>query len=100
MPTARAILARIRGVHSDKPPTGPCCLVGEKRCEQSPRRVRDALDEAMVVQHPIDRKVLDGDQIKGVHEATAVLVREIAPSPSRALMDTGHDPASLGTRRR
>src|SRR5215468_12294995 len=80
MATGRAILTRVRRIHRHESPTGPCCLVGEGSGKLRPRRVSDALGEAMVVQHPVDCEVFDGDQIKGSDDATAVLVGEIAPS--------------------
>jgi len=100
MSTARAVLRRIRGVHSDETPTGPCCLVGEKRCELSPRRILDALGETVVMHHPIDRQIFDRDQIKLVDEAAALLVGEVAPPPGDALMHASHNPAPLRTLRR
>src|SRR5450432_4263505 len=68
MSTAGAILRRIRGVHGDLPPTGPCCLVREEVRELAPRRVVNALGKTMVMHHPVDRQVFDGDQIKGVDQ--------------------------------
>ena len=100
MPTLRAILTRIRGIHGDISPTGPCCLVREKVCELTPRGVMNALGETMVVRHPVDRQVFHSDQIKGVDDAAAVLVGEIAPSPGDALMHPRHHLAPLGTLRR
>ena len=97
MPTPRAILRRIRGVHSEQTPTGPCCLVGEIRCKLGPRRVRDALGETLVGHHPSDRKVFDGDQVKLVDEAATVRVGTVAPPPGDAFVDAGHDVAPRST---
>src|SRR5262249_24582734 len=86
MATPTAILTRVRGVHGDVLTTGPCCLVRKHIRELRTRRVSDALGEAMVVQHPVDRQILNRYQITGLHDATALLVRKIAPSPGDALM--------------
>ncbi len=40
--------------------------------------------------HPIHREVLNGNQVKLLHNASAVLVGKIAPPPRAALIDTGH----------
>jgi hypothetical protein len=47
--------------------------------------------------HPIDRQILNRDQIKLVDDATAVLMREVASSPGETLVYPGHDLAPLGT---
>ena len=45
--------------------------------------------------HPVDRQILDGDQVKGVDDATAVLMREVAPPPGDAFMHARHDLATF-----
>ena len=52
----------------------------------TPRRVMNALSQTVVVYHPVDRQVLDGDQVKGVRNAAAALMREVAAPPRDALM--------------
>ena len=86
MSALRAILTGVRGVHRHTPATGPCCLVRKEAGELTPRRITNALGETMVVDHPVDRQVLDRDQIKGVDNATAVLVSEVAAPPAGALI--------------
>jgi len=49
--------------------------VGKTRCELAPRRITDVLGQAMVLHHPMNRHILNRDQIMGVDQATAVLVR-------------------------
>ena len=95
MATPRAILTRVRGVHRPILSTGPCCLVRQQGGELAPRRVLDAVRQTLVVRHPVDRQVFDGEQIKLVHDATTLLMREIAPPPSRARMHAG-DHLALG----
>src|SRR5260221_7767976 len=89
MSTARAVLRRLRGVHREKAPTGPGCLVGDVRCERGPRRSMDALGETGGMPHPVYRQVVDGNHRKGVDEPAAVLVCEVPPAPGEALVDTG-----------
>src|SRR5262249_343116 len=78
------------------PSTGPCCLVRKQCCALTPRRTMDALGESVVMPHPIDQQIFNGDEIKSVHHATAVLVREITPSPGNAFMHPRRDLATLG----
>src|SRR5260221_4740199 len=52
MSTAKAVLRRLRGVHREKAPTGPGCLVGDVRCELGPRRSMDARGETGGMPHP------------------------------------------------
>jgi hypothetical protein len=52
--------------------------------ELAPRRVLDAVRQTMVVRHPVDRQVFDGEQIKLIDDATALLIAEVTPPPSRA----------------
>src|SRR5262245_61713950 len=96
MSTARAVLTRVRGVHSHDSPTGPCCLMREQVCELTPRRVVNTLGETVIMHHPIDRQILDSDHIKPVHDATAVLMGEVTPAPGDAFIDSCHDLAPLG----
>ncbi len=99
MPTRRAILTGVRGIHRHILPTGPCCLVRKEAGELTPRRVMDALSETVVVYHPVDRQVLDGDQVKGVRNAAAALMREVAAPPRDALMHTCDHTPVLGALR-
>jgi len=56
----------------------------------------NALGKTMIVRHPVNRQILDRDQIKLVDDAATVLVGEVAPSPARSLMYACHDLAPLG----
>src|SRR5260370_38200471 len=94
MATLRAIVRRVGGVHGNISPTGPCCRVREKVRELAPRCVMDALGEAMGMHHPIHRQVFNGNQVKLMHNASAVLVGKIATPPRAALIDTSHHLAS------
>ena len=55
----------------------------------------DALGETAVVDHPVDRHILDSDQVKGADDATTMLMREVAPPPGNAFMHPRHDRATL-----
>src|SRR5260370_36893574 len=96
MSTARAVLRRRRGVHREKAPTGPGCLVGDVRCERGPRRSMDTRGETGGMPHPVDRQVVDGNHRKGVDEPAAVLVGEGPPTPGEARMETGDHPSPAG----
>jgi hypothetical protein len=61
--------------------------VREKIRELTPRDVSGTLGEAMVVHHPLNRQLLNRDQIKLVNDAAAVLVSKIASPPSDTLSD-------------
>ena len=90
MSTLRAILTaytRDSQRHTSDRPMLPCTKGG---CELAPRRVMNALGETMVVHHPIDRQIFDSDQIKGVDDAAAVLMGEVAAPPGDALMHPRH----------
>jgi hypothetical protein len=49
-----------------------------------------ALGQTMGMRHPIDRQVLDGDQVRGIDDAPARLVGNVAAPPGTARVDTGH----------
>jgi hypothetical protein len=100
MSALRAILRRVRRVHSHESPTGPCCLVGQQVCELTPGGVVDTLGKTMVMRHPVDRQVFHCDQVKLVHDAAAVLLGEVAAAPRAALVDPGHHLAPLGALQR
>ena len=100
MPTLRAILTGIRGVHSDILPTGPCCLVRKERYELTPRGVINAFGETMVVRHPVDRQVFDRNEIRAVDDTAAVLVGKVTASPRDTLMHASYDLTLPGALRR
>jgi hypothetical protein len=100
MATLRAVLTRVRGIHRDILSTGPCCLLRKKVCELAPRRIMNALRETLVVRHPVDREVFNGNHITGVDDATTVLVGEVAPAPDGAFIHTSNDFAPRGAFRR
>src|SRR5262249_20306325 len=88
MPTARPALPDVCRmhrylVHPHIRPTGPCCPVGDASDALAPRCVMHACREAMTVYQLLDRQLLDCDASVGVDATTAVLVRAVAPSPSR-----------------
>ena len=61
----------------------------------TPRHVMDALGKTMIVCHALDRQVFDGDQINGIDDAAAVLMRAISPSLGCPLMHARHHLAPL-----
>src|SRR5689334_9726288 len=90
MSTLRAILTRIRGIHSYVLSTGACSLVRKEVRELAPRRVMDALSKTLGMHHPIDRQVFNGNDIKRIRDTAAVLMSKVTPSPHAALVDSGH----------
>src|SRR5258706_3140542 len=60
----------------------------------------NALSQTVVVHHPIDREVFHGNDIKSVHDAAALLMGEVAPSPCAALVDASDDTPSFRALRR
>jgi hypothetical protein len=59
-----------------------------------------ALGQTVVMHHALDRHVLDGNHIELVDNATAVLLREIAPPPGNTFMDARHHRTPCGALRR
>src|SRR5262245_15325152 len=90
MATARAVLTRVRRIHRHILSTGPCCLVRKELRELTPRRVMKTLGETPVMHQPVDRHILDRDQVTLMDNATAVLVGEIASSPGEAFIHTSN----------
>ena len=86
MPTARAISRRIRGIHGNKLPAGPYCLAGDQLRKLAPRHVVDALGKAMML-HPVrNRQIFEGDEIPGMDDLPALLMREIVTTPGDPLL--------------
>jgi hypothetical protein len=52
----------------------------------------------MVVRHPHNRQLLEGDQIKSIDDAAAVLVGKGATPPVNTPMDSCHNTTLLGRR--
>jgi hypothetical protein len=54
----------------------------------------------MGVDHPVDRQILNGDQVELTDDATTLLMSEVTPSPGNAFIDSRHyTPASDALRR-
>jgi hypothetical protein len=56
----------------------------------------NALGETVVVRHPFDRQVFNGDRIKLIDDATAVLMGKVAPPPCDAFMHMRDCVAAFG----
>ncbi|HEV8190620.1 MAG TPA: hypothetical protein VGP82_03930 [Ktedonobacterales bacterium] len=85
MPTARAILTRVRGVHRPVSPAGPCGLAGEEVRDLGPRRVMKARGEGMVLHHGPHRQILDRAESILVDQAATLLRGAGAAPPADAL---------------
>ena len=75
MPTARAGLRRVLGIHLDDHTTGPFSLVVEHRVEQRPSRVGSRKREVPIGNHKARRYVFDGDTCKGFRHAVGQSVQ-------------------------
>lgn len=95
--TLRAILARIGRVHGHQRRTGPCCLVREVGGELRPRSVNNAFGQAVVMHHPVDRQIFNGNDRKPIDQFTAFLVAEVAAPIGNAFMDACDNLSPLGT---
>ena len=60
-----AVLRGVRRIDRDDLTPGTRSLVRQERRELRPRRVVDALRQTAVVHHPVDRQVLDRDDLGG-----------------------------------
>lgn len=90
MSAGAAILAGIGGIDSHYSSIGASCLIGEKLRELRPCRVRNRFSETMIMHHPVDFEVLDGNRSKVIDDFPAVLVSEIVPAVPDALVDTSN----------
>ncbi len=97
MPTSMTRLAGISGVDSNDLAGGPFCLHLKQLPEPRPCRVRDGLTKTLIMQHPVDFQILKCNKPEAVDYPTGMLVREIVPTPTHALMHTGHYFPALST---
>src|SRR5262245_6951008 len=100
MSTARAVLTGIRGIHCHNCATGACCLVRKEASELTPRHIMNTLGETVIMRHPLDRQLFNDDEIKHVHDATTVLMGEVAASPGNTFMHPRDHLAAAGIFRR
>lgn len=87
MSTVATVLRGVCGIDSHDPSTGPFCLVGEKLRELRPSRILDTFCQAVVVNHPVDLEVLDGNYPEAVDDPSALLMSKVAPAVGDSLMD-------------
>lgn len=90
MSTARAVLRRIRGIHGDELPVGPCCLTSDQCAELSPRGVVDALGQVLVLDDMADGQIFNGNDIELVDNGATMLMSEVVTLPFRPFMGARH----------
>ena len=98
VPTTTTGLGRVRGFDPDKlTGSGPSCLHTHQPQKPTPRSIRDALGQTMIVHHPVDLQIFDRYQSEAIYNTTGVLVREIVPSPRRTLVHPSYNLAPPGS---
>lgn len=100
MSTSATILAGVGRVHRHISPTGTFSLVGETSRKLTPRRVTDALGQAMVVDHLIDGHILARNHLMVVDDLPALLMSKVLASVNDAFMHPRHGFAALRSLRR
>jgi len=91
-----AILCGIGGVHSDKLSTSAFSLVREIGGELTPGSIGDTLSEAVIMEHAVNRQVLDGDDAEAGNNLPGLLMRKVTSPVGDALVDMRDDLAVLG----
>src|SRR5438046_3162028 len=77
MTTFGAILGRIGRIHSNKLSTGTLSLVRKELCELTPRHVRNAFSQTVIVLHALDRQILNCNNVKSVDYSPAILMSKV-----------------------
>jgi len=86
-----AILGGIGGVYCDELSTGAFSLVREIGGELPPSGIGDALGEAVIMDHAVNRQVLDGDDAEAVNNLPGLLMRKVTSPVGDALVDMRDD---------
>lgn len=96
MSTATTVLTGVGRVDSHNLPSASVyCFVLDELCELRPGCVRNRLGETMVVNHPVDFKILDADYPEAVDDASALLVGKVTPSIGNTFVNLGDNLAGL-----
>ncbi len=95
MPTPAARLRCVGRVDFDQNPTSFFRFAGELIKEHRPCRVTNAFGETMIVHHAIHMEVFNADKTILVHDPSAILVREVLPSPRDPFMHTSNGESVL-----
>jgi hypothetical protein len=91
--TPKAGLRGVVGIHSDNLMTSSYSLVFKDSEKCAPGGVHNALGEMMVLDHPFNVEVLNGDMLIGLSVALRDLVVEITPLPRDLEMGLCRTPA-------
>src|SRR5581483_4744983 len=92
MPTRRASLTGVGGVHSDHLATGAFSLVREDSAKHPPTCVGNGLGKAVVLHHARYIQIFDGNPPETVDKPAGGLVDKIVTAVSDALVNTADNP--------
>lgn len=96
MSTGATVLTCVGWVDSHNLPSASVyCFVLDELCELRPGCVRNRLSETMVMQHPVDFKVLDTDCPEAIDDFPALLVGKVTPSVGDPFVDLRDNLAGL-----
>src|SRR5262245_8396363 len=87
--TSRAILRRVVRIHLDHPTTSLFRFARQYPDEVLTSRVPAALGEMMILYHPFDVQIFDGDRVELAHDFERRLVMKIGALASDLLMLPG-----------
>jgi len=93
--TIRAYLRSAVGIHHDKLSPSVRRFGREYVAELSPSGIADAFSQTVVLDHILDRKVLNGDKTVIVDQLTGGLMMKVTPSPLNLKVFPGQCPHSL-----
>src|SRR2546428_3116103 len=73
----RAVLRRVGWIHLDYHTAGAFSLARKDQDELTPSRVTDALGETVILHHPFNVQIFDGDRVEFAHDLERRLVVKI-----------------------
>ena len=100
MPALVTVLRCVGRIDFDKHPAGASSLVGKFVEKPRPSRVRNALCETVIVDHPVDGQIFNTDGAVTINNAPGMPMGEIITPESNALMNTSNNFAPLLSLRR
>ena len=100
VPAARASLRCVSGVYFNQRTTSVFSFVRKIVKELPPCHIENAFGKAVVVNHPVNVQVFNGDDTSLVDKVPAKLVSEVGTPVCSTLLDMRNDFASLGSLRR
>src|SRR5437763_261570 len=95
-----AILRRIGRVDLEELSASFFRFAGQLGEKGRPCRVTDAFRQTMIMNHPVDRQVFNGNDAESVNDGTRLLMSEIVAPELDPLVNTSYDLAMLAPRAR